>query len=62
MKPEVLEKLGTPFFTTKETGTGLGLAVCHGIAERHNATIDVETSSAGTTFFVRFRTKSEQLP
>lgn len=51
---ELLEKLGTPFFTTKEQGTGLGLAVCYGIATRHKAKIDIETSSSGTTFYVRF--------
>ncbi|MGI5920496.1 MAG: PocR ligand-binding domain-containing protein [Syntrophomonadaceae bacterium] len=51
---EILDKLGTPFFTTKEEGTGLGLAVCYNIAARHNATIDFTTSSEGTTFFVRF--------
>jgi len=55
IKNEILEKIGTPFFTTKDTGTGLGLAVCYSIAARHNATIDIETSLDGTTFFVRFR-------
>jgi PAS domain S-box-containing protein len=52
--PHVLENLGTPFVTTKETGTGLGLAVCYRIANRHQAEIKVETSSAGTTFFTFF--------
>jgi len=52
--PEALEKLGTPFFTTKEHGTGLGLAVCYSIAVRHEATIEVETGPDGTTFSVRF--------
>lgn len=51
----LLEKLGTPFFTTKEKGTGLGLAVCYSIAERHKAKIDVKTGPGGTTFFVRFK-------
>jgi PAS domain S-box-containing protein len=51
---QVLEKLGTPFMTTKETGTGLGLAVCYRIAERHGAKIDFKTSAEGTTFFVIF--------
>ncbi|MBC9783056.1 PAS domain S-box protein [Heliobacterium chlorum] len=52
--PEIYSKLGTPFLTSRADGTGLGLAVCYSIAERHNAKIDVETSSEGTTFFVKF--------
>lgn len=53
--PGVLSRLGMPFVTTKEDGTGLGLAICYSIAERHNAKITVETGSAGTTFYVRFK-------
>ncbi len=56
--PEVLDKIGTPFLTTKEKGTGLGLATCYSIAERNNARIEVDTSSKGTTIFVRFKTAS----
>ncbi len=55
MSLEVQQKLGTPFFTTKEQGTGLGLATCYSIAERHNARITYQTGSTGTTFYVRFR-------
>lgn len=51
---EVLDKLGTPFVTTKENGTGLGLAVCYGIAARHQATIEVNTGSQGTIFIIKF--------
>jgi len=40
---EYLDKLGTPFFTTKENGTGLGLATCYSIANQHNARIDVDS-------------------
>lgn len=57
IKPEVLEKLGTPFFSTKDNGTGLGLGVCYAIAARHNAKIEIETSPKGTTFFVKFQRK-----
>ncbi|KUK53129.1 MAG: Signal transduction histidine kinase, nitrogen specific, NtrB [Desulfotomaculum sp. 46_296] len=53
--PEHLDKMGIPFFTTKDCGTGLGLAVCYKIAARHNATIDIQTSPAGTTFFINFK-------
>lgn len=51
---EILQKIGTPFVTTKGSGTGLGLAVCYSIAARHNAKIFVETSPRGTTFYVHF--------
>ncbi|KUO59508.1 MAG: hypothetical protein APF84_19600 [Gracilibacter sp. BRH_c7a] len=51
---ENLEKLGTPFFSTKEEGTGLGLYVCFEIAQRNNARINVDTSHQGTTISVEF--------
>ncbi|RYD04460.1 hypothetical protein N752_13885 [Desulforamulus aquiferis] len=51
---DILEKLGTPFITNKEQGTGLGLAVCFNIITRHNAKLHVESSPAGTTFYIRF--------
>lgn len=57
ISPEVLEKMGTPFFTTKDSGTGLGLGVCYAIAARHNAKIEVETGLDGTTFLVKFSIK-----
>lgn len=53
--PEIIEKIGLPFMTTKESGTGLGLAVCYSIASRHKARITVETDSTGTTFYVHFK-------
>ncbi|VBB07317.1 signal transduction histidine kinase 5tm receptor lyts transmembrane region [Lucifera butyrica] len=52
--PQIIEKLGTPFLTTKCAGTGLGLPICYRIALRHNASIAIETSPEGTTFAVRF--------
>ncbi len=64
IRREDLEKLGTPFFTTKEQGTGLGLAVCYSIAVRHHARIDVDSGPGGTTFKIRFdRSKAKlQVP
>lgn len=49
-------KLGTPFLSTKENGTGLGLAVCYRIAERLGAKINVQSSAEGTSFSICFKT------
>lgn len=55
IQDEILDNLGTPFYTTKDMGVGLGLPICFNIAARHNARIDVNTSSQGTTFWIKFR-------
>nr|WP_315990563.1 ATP-binding protein [Desulforamulus aquiferis] len=55
INPSLIDKLGTPFITTKDSGVGLGLATCYSIASRHNAAITCETSSSGTTFYVHFK-------
>lgn len=50
----ILDKIGTPFITSKESGTGLGLVVCYSIAARHNAKINIDTGVSGTTMYIRF--------
>lgn len=54
--PDVVEQIWKPFYTTKENGSGLGLAVCFSIANKHGATIDLSTGKEGTAFYVRFKT------
>jgi PAS domain S-box-containing protein len=50
-----LERLFEPFFSTKTNGTGLGLALCLSIMERHNGKIHVESEvGKGTLFIVSF--------
>jgi two-component system sporulation sensor kinase C len=51
----ILSRLGTPFITTKDTGTGLGLPICYQIAHRHNACIDIKTSNQGTIISIHFK-------
>ncbi|MBC7112508.1 MAG: PAS domain S-box protein [Candidatus Methanomethyliales bacterium] len=51
---EVLDKLFTPFFTTKAKGMGLGLAVSKKLVEIHGGTITVESEvGKGTTFTIK---------
>lgn len=48
-----LKKLGEPFYTTKERGTGLGLMVSYKIIEEHKGTVEVESEvGKGTTFSI----------
>lgn len=48
-----LERLFEPFFTTKSKGTGLGLALCMSIVQRHNGSISVQSEEGeGTVFTV----------
>ena len=55
MKPEVLERIFDPYFTTKGhgEGTGLGLAVVHGIIKSLEGSIRVESKpGSGSTFHI----------
>jgi two-component system, NtrC family, nitrogen regulation sensor histidine kinase NtrY len=53
ISPEQRAKLFVPYFTTKSTGSGLGLAMCRQIIESHRGTIELEsTSDQGTEFTI----------
>jgi len=57
MPPETLERIFDPFFTTREVGqgSGMGLAVLHGIIVAHDGVVDVTSSEGmGTVFTVFF--------
>ena len=51
-----LKRIFEPYFTSKDKGTGIGLAIVEKIINEHNGRIDVDSIiGEGTTFFVRFR-------
>jgi two-component system, NtrC family, nitrogen regulation sensor histidine kinase NtrY len=55
--PEMQSRIFVPNFTTKSSGTGLGLAMCKSIVEQAHGKIWFETEQgSGTTFFVEFPT------
>jgi signal transduction histidine kinase len=60
MTPEVLERIRKPYFTTKEGGTGLGVAVARGIVEQHGGRMDIKSASGkGTTVTIVLPTKAK---
>ncbi|HSN26507.1 MAG TPA: HAMP domain-containing sensor histidine kinase, partial [Kofleriaceae bacterium] len=46
---EVLPRIFEPFFSTKESGTGMGMAIVHSLVTMHGGKITIDTSSSGTT-------------
>jgi signal transduction histidine kinase len=51
VSPDVIDRIFSPFFTTKPQGSGLGLAIVRKIVDAHDGRIDVSAPAAGGTHF-----------
>jgi signal transduction histidine kinase len=50
--PELLEKIFVPFFTTKKSGSGIGLSISQEIMKLHNGSITAVSSEESNTCFI----------
>ena len=55
MPPELIDKIFVPFFSTKKSGSGIGLSLCKQIMMLHRGNIQVQSvEGEGTAFFLQF--------
>lgn len=58
---KTIKKIGTPFFTTKKNGIGLGLSSCFQIIKEHKGRIEIKSKlNVGTTFNIILPCISEE--
>lgn len=58
-----LSRIFDPFYTTKEKGLGMGMAIAHRIIEDHKGSVDVESAvGVGTTFTIHFPVHNDLSP
>ena len=57
---EIQSQVFDPYFTTRSSGTGMGLALCDKIVRQHSGSIDFRTSPAGTEFSIRLPMKGNE--
>ena len=55
MAPEIVDKIFIPFFSTKKTGSGIGLSLCKQIMMLHKGNVQVQSiEGEGTAFLLQF--------
>lgn len=54
ISPEAMDKIFIPFYSTKASGSGIGLSLCRQIVTRHKGKISVHSEGQGTLFKIEF--------
>lgn len=54
ISPEAIDKIFIPFYSTKASGSGIGLSLCRQIVARHKGKIAVQSDKTGTRFKIEF--------
>lgn len=54
ISPEAIDKIFIPFYSTKASGSGIGLSLCRQIIARHKGKISVQSDKSGTRFKIEF--------
>lgn len=52
MSAETMEQIFTPFYSTKQSGTGIGLSICKKIIEDHDGDLEIKSSTINGTAFI----------
>ena len=60
--PEIRDHIFDPYFTTKETGNGLGLSVSREVAARHGGSLEFSCDGDGATFRLRLPATAGESP
>lgn len=60
--PEVMDKIFVPFFTTKQSGSGIGLSLCKQIMNQHNGRISAESETGKGSVFKLVFPASDSYP
>lgn len=60
---DIIDNIFDPYFTTKDQGSGLGLATCHSIIRKHEGSILVESEAGnGSCFMIRLPVSDKSIP
>jgi signal transduction histidine kinase len=62
IRPEALERVFQPFYTTKSNGMGMGLAICRSTVEAHGGRLWVSDGGPGAVFHVLLPVDQEGAP